>query len=179
MRLQRGFTIIELMVAITVFAVMAVVAIPSFVGFVDRNRTVTSANSFLNALMIARSEAVKRNRLVTLCNSNAGGTACIAGGQWESGWTVFVDTNNNNAIDGGEDVLLVEEGVPNGFSLREVGGTFGDFIDYTPTGETFPLTGGTVVFNLCRADGDTAKSRRINIGTAGRPAVAKTASVCP
>ena len=182
MRLQRGFTIIELMVSITVFAVMAVVAIPSFVGFVDRSRTVTSANSFLNVLMVARSEAIRRNRDVTVCNADATGTACeinpVLALQWESGLIVFDDVDADNVADANE-IILIEEGVPNGFTFREVGTTFGASLDYSPSGETFPVTGGTVIFNLCRADGDTAKSRRINISAAGRPAVAKTASVCP
>ena len=181
MRSKRGFTIIELMITLTVFAVMAVVAVPSFVGFVDRNRTVTSANSFLNVLMIARSESIRRNRSVTVCNADGTGLACetnaALGLQWESGSIVFDDVDGDNVADANE-IILIGEGIPNGFTLRQVGGTFGSSLDYTPTGETFPTTAGTI-FNLCRADLDTAKSRRINISAAGRPEVQKTASVCP
>ncbi len=181
--IQRGFTIIELMIGIALLAVMATVAIPAFVGLVQNNQTITTANSFLDALSIARSEAVKRNQRVAVCGKSATQAACNATGNWEDGWTVFVDTDNGNDLDAGEIVILVEDGLPDGFTLREPSATYGDVITFQPTGETVQgLTAGLgsqAVFRLCRPDTDIAQSRAINLRATGRSVVTTGVAACP
>jgi len=84
-RLQSGFTIIELMVVITVLAVLLGVGVPSFQTTIQGNRITTSANDVVAALQFARSEAVRRGVNVTLCSSNDQ-TTCS--GVWTDGWVV-------------------------------------------------------------------------------------------
>ncbi len=183
MNSQRGFTIIELMVTLAVFAVMATVAVPAFVGFVERNRTVSIGNSFLNALTVARSEAIKRNARVAVCGKPAAQAACNATGNWEDGWTVFVDTDRDNTLDVGEQIILVRNGIPGGFTLREPSATYGDVITYQSTGETVQGLaagiGSQAIFRLCRPDNDTNLSRSINIRATGRAVITETTAACP
>lgn len=81
---DRGFTLIELMVTLTVLAVLLAIATPSFKDFTAGQRAKAAAYDLATALVLARSEAVKRNTTVTL--------APITADTWISGWTVKAGT---------------------------------------------------------------------------------------
>ncbi len=180
---HSGFTIIELMIGIALMAVMLTLAVPAFTGFVERNTTVASANSFLNALLIARSEAVKRNQRVAVCGKPIAQASCNTTGNWEDGWSIFVDADADSVLDAGEEVILVDSGVTNGFTLREPSATYGDVITFLPTGETVQgLTAGLgsqASFRLCTPDADTVQSRTINITATGRSVITQGVAACP
>lgn len=99
---QRGFTLLELMVTVAVATVLAVTAVPSMVEMIRNNRLAGDVNEFVSALNLARSEAVRRATAVTVCKS-ADGASC--GGNWEDGWIVFVDPNNDGTHDVGENLV--------------------------------------------------------------------------
>lgn len=84
-RAQTGFTIVELMVAITVLAVLLGIGVPSFRLTLQGNRITTTANDMVAALQFARSEAVRRGVNVTLCSS---GDQATCSGTWANGWIV-------------------------------------------------------------------------------------------
>ncbi|MNF51618.1 Fimbrial protein precursor [compost metagenome] len=77
-RTSRGFTLVELMIAIALLAILATVALPFYQDIIaeQRNRAVT--NDLHSALVLARSEAVKRNTQITL------GPV----GTWTAGWRI-------------------------------------------------------------------------------------------
>lgn len=90
--LPHGFTLIELMVSITVAGILLGIAIPAFRSFLLNDRDTGQANSLVESLSYARSEAVKRASPngVTICPS-ANQTACDAG-PWTEGWIVtYID----------------------------------------------------------------------------------------
>lgn len=62
----KGFTLIELMITITVVGVLLGISIPSFQSWIERNRIRTAAEGVLNGLQLARVEAIKRNGVVTM-----------------------------------------------------------------------------------------------------------------
>ncbi len=107
---HKGFTLIELMVALAVLAILTGLAAPSFLGMMRDNRLVAQTNEFLGALHLARSEAVKRNRAVVVCKS-ADGETCDTSTQWHEGWLVWVDLNGNALQDSDEPVLRVAGGL--------------------------------------------------------------------
>lgn len=76
---QRGFTLIELMVTATLIAVLLGVGVPSFRSFMDTQRVKSAAFDVAAALVLARSEAIKRNKVITMAPVS---------GAWENGWTV-------------------------------------------------------------------------------------------
>ena len=93
---SQGFTLVELIVTLTVAGILAAVAIPWMSSFIIRTRVSGNVNEFIAATMLARSEAIQRNGAVTICRSTGaetGSNACDTGASdWSSGWLVFVGT---------------------------------------------------------------------------------------
>lgn len=79
-RLSSGFTLIELMVVIAIAAIMLGLAIPSFKEFIASQRVKSASYELSTSLLIARSEAIKRNADVTISPATAN--------TWSAGWTV-------------------------------------------------------------------------------------------
>jgi len=107
----RGFTLIELMIAIAVAAVLLTVAIPSFKHITMANQLNTTANSIVNALNAARMEALNRNRETRFCSNNqakngndALGKACAA-----QPAAVYVQVPDADALEVRAQILLQDE----------------------------------------------------------------------
>ena len=98
-----GFTLIELLVTIALFSILAALALPSFTSLLSSNRTTSYLQEATGAIRYARSEAIKRNRVVTICAS-ADQASC--GGNWQQGWIVFDDANADGAYTSGTETLL-------------------------------------------------------------------------
>ncbi len=62
MRINQGFTLLELMVTVAIAGVMMSFVIPGFMGLIERNSVATTSNEILGALLMARSEAVRIER---------------------------------------------------------------------------------------------------------------------
>ena len=78
-RSNRGFTLIELIVALFVAAVVLGVAIPSYKNFTETQKVKTASQALLSTVMLARAEAIKRNGDVVVSPID---------GDWGKGWTV-------------------------------------------------------------------------------------------
>lgn len=165
---HRGFTLVELMIALAVLAILVAVATPSFREMSLNNRSTTVINSLLADLALARNEAVKAGR-------NAHVTA--RSGVWNQGWELWIDANGNGSRDGADEPVLKEydaingsHGADNSFTLRAVGGVSGaaaDEIVFGAMGQTRQPDDGARV-TLCRPDGDPDRSTGIRIDLSGR-----------
>lgn len=91
---QRGFTLMELMIAVTLLAIVTTLALPSFTQFIQNNRLSGQTNEMITALQLARSEAVMRGVPVAVCSS-ADGVSC--GGNWNQGWVAIADPAGDDA----------------------------------------------------------------------------------
>jgi len=106
---NRGFTLIEMMIAITVAGILLMIAVPSFRNASLSSQLRSAANDFIASTNFARSEAIKRGAAVTMCVSTDG-SSCAAGG-WEQGWIVLSGTT----------VLQHESAAPSGFKMSAIG----------------------------------------------------------
>lgn len=110
---SHGFTLVEAMVVIAILAVLAAIAAPSFQRVVQRYQVRHAMGDFTAALYLARSEAIKRGGRVTMAKAAAAGCTAAGAKEWHCGWNVFVDANENGALDDGEE-LLQASGLPRG-----------------------------------------------------------------
>lgn len=92
LKLNRGFTLVELMMVIMVTAILLALAVPNFKRQIANNRSSTLSSDLVGALTLAKVEAIKRGTRVSICPSSDG-TSCLssAAGNWTKGWLVFVD----------------------------------------------------------------------------------------
>jgi type IV fimbrial biogenesis protein FimT len=112
-----GFTLLELMVAITVLAVLLGLGIPSFSSIIQRNRLTAEVNELITALNYARSEAGKRGTRISVCGLDSAGTNCDITPSWQRGWMMFVDDGaTNGELDTGEEILQVWPATAGAFS---------------------------------------------------------------
>ncbi|MBN2886034.1 MAG: GspH/FimT family pseudopilin, partial [Chromatiaceae bacterium] len=84
-RVQRGVTLLELMVTLAIVTIVTTIAVPSFQSVIRNNRAATLSNDLLSALNLARSESVTRGKRVTVCKSNdiADDTpTCVTAASW-------------------------------------------------------------------------------------------------
>jgi type IV fimbrial biogenesis protein FimT len=117
---SRGFTLVELLVVLTIAAILVASAVPSLSWFIASSRTTNSADTMVAAFERARSEAVRRSAVVSVCRSldpyaaepairctNAAGLG-YAAGDWASGWVMFEKRGSTSAgtYQNGVDAIL-------------------------------------------------------------------------
>lgn len=165
---SRGFTIIELMVTLSIAALLVLIGVPAFSSFVQNNRITSTTNFVVAQLHYARAEAIRLNLPVNLART--GGTA----GELADGWRIYSDagsaTGNSaySATDG--DTLLREfEGYDGANISVAVSNVGNQWIAFNPTG--LLSEGGTTVEIAVCDDRGLDFGRLISISTTGRTRV--------
>jgi type IV fimbrial biogenesis protein FimT len=166
LNLARGFTLIEVLVTISIAVILMALAVPSFTEIMTRNRLVTYNNEFVAALATARSEAIRRGTTVSVCK-RASDTSCV-GGAWSNGWLVVVNTGDVNPASSAPSgpVLRVHEALSSGYTLN-ANNNFKNYVTFQPDGSANQI--GTFAF--CR-DNQTVGARSVTL-TRLRPRVGK------
>jgi len=169
---EGGFTLIELMIVIVILGVVVTLAAPSFNQVIKTNRLRTETHKFVSVLNLAKSEAVKRNLDVVICN----GADCT--GQLQGGWQIFSDFNSNGVPDPNE-VIRVSDGLSNGFTMTNADGTtpFASRITHFPDGSAAPAQ---EFFLICPPDKDSDAAWGVTLNAVGNPTIkAGGAGTCP
>jgi type IV fimbrial biogenesis protein FimT len=159
---QRAFSLPELLCALVILGATTGWALPSFREFSLNAARTREVNGFLQAVYLARSEATKRNGVVSLCPSPDGAT-CTPGAAWEGGWIVFVNLDRDSpaARDAGEEMLRA-------YPAWDAGSIAAN--RSTLSFRAFGQSGVTATITFCDVRGSPA-ARAVVISQTGRPRV--------
>ena len=199
MKKYTGFTLIELMITLAIVGFLLMVGVPSLKTFMQGNQLIASTNELISALHVARSEAIKLNTRVSVCESSNGKT-CATTGSWKSGWIVFVDGNGANpgdlagsgaacADDTNTDCLLrIHDAISDqllSVAAVDAGGVSVSSFTFTSRGLPKGTNGAAQsgVFSLCSFDSsdNVINSRAVILSLSGRVRVSDNQAVisCP
>lgn len=159
LRASRAFTLSDMLNTLAITALLLGVALPGAQNLVQNQQLVSTSNTLIASLTLARSESIKRRLPVLVDNGD---------GSWESGWQVFVDENNDGERNAGEPALLQVGALP-GEIVAKGNKPVSRFIRYTPTGSAKLLSGAfqAGMLTLCHAAGQQAV-RRLVLSASGR-----------
>ena len=121
---QRGVTLVELMLALSIGALVTGLAVPALTGLMAGKGLTTSTNQLIADMTLARSEAVRRSGGVVICSSHDG-KACSGSADWGDGWILFVEQDGSApashtrhpVIDAGDEIIRVTRRAKDGLRL--------------------------------------------------------------
>ena len=162
----RGLTLIELMVAIAVLAVLAMIAAPSFNNQLASSRVESAASELKAALDFARSEAIKQSLSVSACPST-NGTSCVASStNWGGGWLIWTDVSNEGVLDSGEAVIQTFGAVNSAVTMSGPGSVISfKSLGQVAAGQTFSLS-----------HSNSSEARLVCLSSAGSAKIVKASS---
>lgn len=190
-RITRGFTLVEMIVAIGILALVLGLGVPSFIEFSRNNRLTGAANDLLADIHLARTEAIKRHVAMTVCASAdplATSPSCAAANATTfTGWIVFVDDANpaasaaadgNAVIDAGEQILRRHALLHSGISAKSDAG----FLTYGDNGFPRTVAGNSGVSRvvICDSRGNAATvagqsaARGVSVSATGRAGISRS-----
>ncbi|MBA2078003.1 GspH/FimT family pseudopilin [Rhodanobacter sp. PCA2] len=153
----RGYTLVELMVTLAVLAILAMIAVPSFRDTIRRNRVNAASNALLADLRYARTEAINRGQLVSLCPSSDGSNCTADGTDWDAGWLVYTypaGAASANAAYAAGNILLRAGGGRPDVTIRS---STTNVVSFAQQGQLQP--GAGLNFRTCiRVDGEGENS---------------------
>ena len=130
----RGFTLIELMVTLTMAAVLMLLAVPSMQKLLANQQLSGSASELMTTAMQARSAALKFNQRVIVQPTESDG-------DWTKGWRIYVDVDRDSSFGNSTDTLVVTmEAMPDGLVVAKVTGP-NNFFGYEGSGFLAPING--------------------------------------
>ena len=175
-----GFTIIELMLTITIAAVLVTIATPSFRTLIENNRITKVSNEYATAFRLARSNALSKRLATFVCPSdNAGEDTPTCGADWTNGLIVYFKPPNTAVANAGtfsstEDTLILQssfgENTADSISVA-INGDPGGFLGFSPEGFTWQAAAGgnaTPTFVICSAERGAESGRAFSFSITGR-----------
>ena len=121
MRTERGWTLIELLCALAVVAIVSGTGLSVLGGAIERGRAAAARQALADSLVAAGARATLSDARAVLCPSEDGAT-CSDGSDWSAGWLVFLDRNANREVEGGERIVVHQGRLPGRVRLRSTKG---------------------------------------------------------
>lgn len=164
---QLGFTLSETLAAIAVAGIGLSLAAPGLQSLASGNQRAAAVNQLVSTMHLARSEAVMRNRPVTVCTSSDG-ERCTSE-PWERGWIAFLDSDGSGQRDPAEALLDHVAALP-GMELTSA--QFESFFVYSPNGRATGASreDNTAEFAFCEPAAERA-ARVVIVRANGLPSL--------
>lgn len=153
---MKGFTVIEVLVVVVILGLLAAIGVPSMRDLIASSRVKGAASDLNASLIVARSEAVKRNASVDVVPN--------AVSNWGAGWQVRIASTSQD--------VTVQQPVHADVAVTGPGSAIryrgdGRLIDPT-TGSLF---GAEVAFTFVSAQYSHIPMRCIGVAPSGRPSI--------
>jgi type IV fimbrial biogenesis protein FimT len=175
---SKGFTLLEALVVVAILGILVALGAPPLAGLRERHQLQAQAEGFLDSLILARSEALRRQQRVTLC-ARASDSTCDPAGAWQQGWLVFADVNDNALRDAGEPVIEVHAAVPAPMRLS-VTNTVKVYFSYGSEGRSMTSNGAFMAGTWKFCSATTEVGWQVVSNALGKPRLEKyTPQTCP
>ncbi len=177
LKAERGFTLLEIFVAMAILAIAVGMALPMFRDVIRNTNVSNQANDLVTSLATARSESVRRGLQVAV-------VAVSGGSNWTTGWQVIADIDRDGVFEPTDDVIATSPPLDPQYGVyaRSTGGVGVDSrVIFDINGA---LTNAGYDFNVCYPTGNASKSRRIRVRASGNASSHKnttgsSATTCP
>jgi len=164
---SAGFTLVEMLTTMSVLAVMLTIATPGLASLVAANALSSAQGELTSAIVLARTEALKRATQVGVA-----AVAPVRGAEFSGGWVVFVDANGNGLYDPGETVVRSQAALRSNVVVSTSTGATAIVFN----GRGFVTPFASVVFAVCSST--ASKSYQVLLEPVGLADVAETTG-CP
>jgi type IV fimbrial biogenesis protein FimT len=165
-RPSKGFTLMELMMTLTVVVILLVIAVPNLRTFVLNSRRDSIVDGLVASLNYARTQAIDLDQPTFICAGTGGvgtvGGACATGGSWATGWQLIaVPQGSTTAQVIATHSLTSSNTIPD---VKAIGGNV--FFEFKGNGTVSMATGTSEVITVCDSRG-TTMARGVLINAAG------------
>ena len=157
---RKGFTILELMITLSIVAVLLTLGVPAFHKYSLKQKMNAAVSSLQNDLLYGRSQAIYRDIQVIACPGSPS-YGCTESTDWSDGWIVFTDVNTDRLRQDGEDLLRHTQALQNIMVHSSSGRTN---LRFYPNGSA---PGSNTSFSFCGLGGPEY-SRKLIISNLGR-----------
>jgi type IV fimbrial biogenesis protein FimT len=155
----RGYTLLELLCIFAIASLLLASGTPGFVRLLREQRLSAAVTDFQAALLLARSEALRRGVRVDLAAQD---------GDWRRGWVVLVDRNRNGQADAGDEIIQrhgpLSEDITISAKLTDMSAPY---IAYSPAGRSRGNSGAAQSGSWTFACGQ--ERRKLILNLFGRP----------
>ena len=172
---QTGITLIELLITMSILAILVTVSVPSFNKLITHLQLVSVSNNINNMITTSRLNAINKGHDIVLCKKSAPVTqdtpnnfCSLTTNDWNQGLLVFQDDNNDNTRNVDEEITQQLEPLSKNITLNYNNGAY---VHFTPEGVA--RNAGT--FTLCSPFGE---GKEIIINFIGRTRIIDT-DTCP
>jgi len=160
---QGGFTLLELMITIAIAVIVTSAVTAGWRGLVDNANSQRIQSTLIQSFAEARSEAVTRNQITTICPLDANGV-CYA--DWDAPISVFIDPNNDRALTATTRLIHVHHSIPTGYlTASKSGPTERRYFQYNPDGSSKGTIGN---ITWCPGNGDATRAIQLRLNFGGR-----------
>lgn len=157
---QFGVSLVELLVSMLVLAILITLSAPDMRTLIVNNRVDNVASELFSSLMLARSEAIKRQRTVSLCSTVDQSNCDETRSGWHHGWLIFTDAAGDGLLNASDQLI---RRVPVQSDIVSIFWNNGDGLQFNSRGQS--ARAGT--FQIC-ADEEGSDAKAIIVSMAGR-----------